>query len=328
MNTEATANTILALQRPNGAIPYDEQGGLDPWNHVEAAMGLDVAARHDAAARAYLWLRHLQNNDGSWYSQYRHGEPVNADLDANFTAYIAVGVLHHYLTTGDMTFLADLWPAVDRAITFVLTLQRESGEFAWRWSPEHGLRDTTLLAGNCSIHHALRSASTLADITGNRRPQWTESADQLQNAITTQPDSFTPKPHAMDWYYPVLGGVLEDAAATTHLAVGWNRFVVPGHGVRCVRHEPWVTGGETAELALTLAVRGDTHRASQVFATLQRLRTADGDYWTGHNYSTDNLWPLERTTWTSGAALLAHAAITGHHSTCRTFGVRSVNSVS
>ena len=52
----------------------------------------------------------------------------------------------------------------------------------------------------------------------------------------------------MDWYYPVLGGALRGAAAAERLARGWDTFVVPGLGVRCVSDQPWVTVAETCEL--------------------------------------------------------------------------------
>ncbi len=41
-------------------------------------------------------------------------------LDTNVTCYIANGVWHHYLATGDTGFLDELFPAVERAIDFAL----------------------------------------------------------------------------------------------------------------------------------------------------------------------------------------------------------------
>ena len=40
--------------------------------------------------------------------------------------------------------------------------------------------------------------------------------------------------------------------------------MVPGIGVRCVDTNPWVTGAETCELALTLDAVGDRDRSWQV----------------------------------------------------------------
>jgi hypothetical protein len=286
----ATAATIAHAQRPDGAIPHWPGGPIDPWNHVEAAMGLDVAGAHERAASAYRWLAAQQQPDSS----------LGAESDTNFTAYLAVGARHHALCTGEL----DCWPAVARAMDFVLTRQEPTGQCRWRDGP------TALLAGCASIHLSLGAAELLAD---EPRPDWAAARVRLAEAIRTRPDLFEPKPHSMDWYYPVLAGVVP----ATHLDARWAEFVVPDLGVRCVSDEPWVTGGETAELVLTLAAHG--RDAGELFDCLNRLRTPDGDYWTGWQYANRVHWPAERTTWTAGAVLLANAAISGHQPTLDVF---------
>ena len=54
-----------------------------------------------------------------------------ATLDANVTAYVATGVWHHFVTTGDAGFLESMWPVVERAMAFVLGLQTPRGEVIW-----------------------------------------------------------------------------------------------------------------------------------------------------------------------------------------------------
>lgn len=293
----ATADTIVAAQSASGGIPWYPGGALDPWNHVEAAMGLDAAGRHTNATAAYDWLARHQNPAGSWFTGYHGDAAANVELDSNFCAYLAVGVHHHCLATGDLDFHERFRPVVSRAIDFVLDSQCPDGTIEWR--PGTGI---TLLAGNCSIHHALSCALSLY----GDNPRWSTARQALGSAIVSRPELFTPKPHAMDWYYPVLVGL----RPLESLDADWDCFVT-AHGVKCVAHEPWVTGGETAELALTLAARGDITRARRVFDSLAHLRAPDSDYWTGRNYATDTLWPLERTTWTSAAVLLAAAALAG-----------------
>lgn len=124
----------------------------------------------------------------------------------------------------------------------------------------------------------------------------------------------------MDWYYPVLGGVLRGPAATARIAEGWDTFVVPGLGVRCVSDRPWVTGAETCELVLALCAIGDHDRAAELFANIQHLRHDDGGYWTGYVYPDDAFWPVERTSWTAGAVLLASAMLAGDPATTAVFG--------
>jgi hypothetical protein len=275
-------------------------------------MGLDVAGRHAEAEAAYRWLATNQNPDGSWFAEYRGGEVVDRARDTNFSAYVAVGVTHHALISDDDVFLRRLWPTVERAVEFVLRQQGHGGEIRWRPpQPE------VLLAGCCSIYHALRHASAMAVRIGRPRPSWAAAAGRLREAIVERRHLFAPKPHAMDWYYPVLCSVVSDENA---LAPQWDRFVVPGLGVRCVHDQPWVTGGETAELALTLAARGHRDRAAKLLADIRRLRHEDGSYWTGYQFANDVIWPAERTTWTAGAILLAEAALAGEPATLAVFG--------
>ncbi|HEX4704859.1 MAG TPA: prenyltransferase [Pseudonocardiaceae bacterium] len=307
----ATVGTIVAAQQRDGAIPWWPDGPIDPWNLVEAAMGLDTAGAHHEAESAYRWLADRQNDDGSFCAEY-HGDTVtDAESDTNFTAYVAVGIRHHALCTGDRGFTATMWPMVRRAIEFALTRQEPDGQCRWRSDGR-----TALLAGCASIHLSLRAAGQLAADIGAPRPDWTSARGRLRDAIRTRPDLFEPKPHAMDWYYPVLTGI----AAGEHLNERWQQFVVRGLGVRCVADEPWVTGAETAELALTLACLGRRTDAVALFDCLDRLRDQDGRYWTGYQYANRVLWPDERTTWTAGAVLLAAAALTGHLPTLDVFG--------
>jgi hypothetical protein len=44
---------------------------------------------------------------------------------------------------------------------------------------------------------------------------------------------------------------------------------------------------------------------------MQHLRADDGSYWTGYVYPDDARWPVERTTWTAAAVVLAADALSG-----------------
>ena len=54
-----TIDAIAAVQRPNGDIPWSPGNHTDPWNHVEAAMALDLGSRFADAERAYEWLEQM-----------------------------------------------------------------------------------------------------------------------------------------------------------------------------------------------------------------------------------------------------------------------------
>jgi hypothetical protein len=72
-----------------------------------------------------------------------------------------------------------------------------------------------------------------------------------------------------------------------------------------------VTGAETCELALALAAAGQREAAVEQLAAMQHLRDGDGSYWTGLVYADDARWPVERTTWTAAAVVLAADALAG-----------------
>ena len=108
IDLDALGRLIATTQKESGEIPWHEGGKTDPWDMVEAAMGLTVAGYVREARRAYEWLAAAQREDGSWYAAYRDGEPEDRTRDANMTAYIAVGVYHYYLVTRDLSFLQDV----------------------------------------------------------------------------------------------------------------------------------------------------------------------------------------------------------------------------
>ncbi|RBM18967.1 prenyltransferase [Streptomyces sp. PT12] len=322
--TAATAAGIAAAQRPDGAIPWFAGHHLDPWDHVEAAMALDTAGEHERAAAAYDWLAHHQNADGSWHAAYAEGDaarPTDLAAESNFCAYPAVGVLHHYLATGDEAFRRRMWPVVRAATEFVLALQRDGGQLGWRRDPDGTAVPDALLTGSASGYHALRCALALAELAGDPQPDWELAAGRLAHAVRRHPERFLDKSrYSMDWYYPVLSGAVTGPEASARLAARWDEFVVPGLGARCVSSDPWVTGGESAELALALWVAGAPERAAEMLRWMRHLRAPDGLYWTGYVYADDAIWPAERTTWTAGAVLLAVAALTGHGPTRTVFG--------
>jgi hypothetical protein len=317
---QATAAAIERVQLRDGSIPWHRGGHLDPWNMVEAAMGLDAARRHDAAAAAYGWLAAAQRPDGSWAAAYRGGDVEDATLDANFCAYVATGVWHHYTATGDRDALASSWPVVDRAIGFVLGLQMPGGAIAWARDSAYRAWSGALLTSSACIHLSLGAALATAAELGFERLEWELARSALAAAVAAGPAGFEDKDRfSMDWYYPVLGGVLTGAEARSHLAARWDEFVIEGRGARCVSDRPWVTTGETCELVLALDAAGERESAAHLFGWVQHLRRPSGEYWTGATWPEDVVWPRETTTWGAGAALLAADALDGSSPTSAFF---------
>jgi hypothetical protein len=306
-----TGAAIAASQLPCGAIPWPD-GHTDAWDHVECAMALVAAGELAAARRAYGWLRETQAADGSWATSWEGLTVLDPLVDVNQCAYVAVGLWHWWLATGDRTLVELLWPVTTRALDLVLRMQAPGGEVWWAREADGRIRQEALLTGSASMYQSLRCGLALARLLRQPQPDWELAAGQLQHAVAHHPEAFLDKSRfAMDWYYPVLGGAVRGPAGQEHLLRGWDAFVVAGLGVRCVCDEPWVTGAETAELAISLLTVGLTDRAEQVLREVQHLREADGSYWTGLVYDQQVRWPAERSSWTSAAMVLATDALAG-----------------
>ncbi len=321
-----TVQFILDCQRPGGEIPWFPGGHTDPWDHVEAAMGLVIGGEYAAARRAYGWLRDMQLEDGSWWAAYRDGQPdcEEGRRESNFVAYVATGVWHYYLVTEELAFLGEMWPMVERAINFVLSLQTGHGDIHWAVDRQGEAKRDALVTGCSSIFKSLECACNIARTLGEPRPAWATARDSLGHALRSRPERFdrtweSKARYSMDWFYPVLAGVLPQAEARARLRARWDEFVEEGLGCRCVADEPWVTVAESCELVLALLAAGDHARAVEIYSWLQQWRLADGSYWTGYQMVEDLLWPDEKPTWTAAAILLAADALTRHTAAAELF---------
>lgn len=308
-----TANSIASLQLDSGMIPWFEGGHCDPWNHVETAMALNVAGLHRNAERAYEWLVEMQRPEGSWNNYYLpDGSVEDIKLDTNVCAYIAAGVWHHWLCTWDRGFVDHLWPTVERALDWVLTMRNHDGTVLWACEPNSKPWDYALLTGSSSIMHSLQCGARLAELINEPRPDWAAASDVLRDVISTQSDTaFEPKIRwAMDWYYPVLTGAMTGEDAKTRIADGWETFSMEGRGIRCVSDEPWVTASETAECSIAFNAMGDVATATDLLDWTRAHRCDDGAYSTGIVYPSLERFPTgERSAYTGAAVILAADAI-------------------
>ncbi|HEX6395294.1 MAG TPA: prenyltransferase/squalene oxidase repeat-containing protein [Acidimicrobiales bacterium] len=308
-----TVDWIASIQRPDGMIPWFHGGHSDPWNHTEAAMALMLGGQRTDAERAYQWLIDSQLPNGTWCRYYLADGVEDPRRDPNVGAYVATGSWWHYLLTGDSGFLESMWPAIEKAIGFVLRLQQPGGEVLWSMDPDGHLGRYALLTSTSSIHHSLRCAVAIAEYLGYEKPEWELAADLIVEAIVHRPQSFAPKHRwAMDWYYPVLSGAVDRQSGRDRLTSRWSEFVIQGVGIRCVADQSWVTAAETAECVMALDAVGMSDEAERLLDWTRHLRDDDGAYWTGCVHPQCVRYPGgERTTYTAAAVLLADHAIYG-----------------
>ena len=311
VDIHAICNLIAQTQMTSGEIPWYPGQKTDPWDHVEATMGLGIGGYLTQVQRAFDWSARTQHQDGSWYSAYRQGVPVDKTRDANMSSYIAVGVFHHYLISNDRSFLANMWPTVSAAIDFTLGLQAPSGVIQWAISPAGDIDPMALLTGSSSIYLSLKCALAIAKILGHQKSHWQSSFIRLGDAIRQQPHLFnmTKSRYSMYWFYPILSGAVTGVQAQKRIDQYWKKYVIEERGVLCVSDQPWVTIAETSELVIALAAMGNQELAQIVFSWIVDRRYEDGTYWCGFTCPDIVIWPEEKITWTNAVALMAADAI-------------------
>ena len=311
IDVRSMAEAIVRVQKPNGEIPWSIGGKTDPWDHIESAMGLSVAGYIKEARAAFEWSASTQNPDGSFYSCYIDGQSEKCRRDPNMTSYIAHGVYHHYLVAGDSTFLEQMWPTIEAAVNYTISLQAPGGEIYWSQGPDGTVEKRALLTGSSSIYMSIRSAIAIAQCLNKKRPQWEFALRKLGKAVRRMPELFdnTKSRYSMDWYYPILSGAISEEEAKERVARFWDRFVVENWGVRCVSDRPWVTMAESSEFVLSLAGIGMFAEAEMIFRWIKDSCFDNGLYWTGVTVPDSVVWPEEQTAWTTAAVLLAGDAL-------------------
>lgn len=330
IDIQASAQRIIELQKPDGAIPWIEAGLWDPWNHGECVMALAVARRDAEVLRGLDCLEARQENDGGWTGELGAGVPLDdanrrlvvnnpaTARDTNFAGYVAIVVLRSAMALNTPDLLKRYAPMVRRAMDFVSACQTQRGDIVWR-APDAGeLMENidSLRAGNACLYKSFECAIELERRLGHDRTDWRKTRTDIGDALHDKDWRFDRygvdrRRYAMDWYYPVLAGVIPAADGRRRLEAGWARFVVDGAGCRCVADEPWVTAAETAELALACASVGWADRGLQLIRHLEPLVAANGGYWMGWQFAEEIIWPYERPGWTAAAVILAADALQG-----------------
>jgi len=228
---DLVAGLIAKTQKQSGEIPWCDGEKTDPWDHVEAAMGLGIGGYLEEARCAYEWLAQIQLDDGSFYTAYLNGVPIDRTRDTNLSSYIAVGVFHYYLITGDLIFLKKMWPAIKSAINFVLDLQAPDGEIYWAISPQGVIDSTALLTGSSSVYMSIKCALAIAKLLNENISVWRKCLDRLRHAIVNLPDRFNKKKsrYSMDWFYPILSGAVTGIKAQQRIDKYWEKFIIIHH---------------------------------------------------------------------------------------------------
>ena len=210
------AQSIKTNQLDSGAIPSNADLSHDPWDHIEAIMGLNFLNDKESSDLAFTWLKNNQNKDGSWYAKYSNNNPIELNKPTHFGPYISVAALHYYKIFSDKDKLLELWETIDSAIDFSLNLQDSNGTIPWSLDKNNQIENDFLLTGASSILKSLECAiaiSKILDLDSNKK--WTKAYELLAYAVKNPKGLFDKtidrSRFSMDWYYPIISGVLSDS---------------------------------------------------------------------------------------------------------------------
>ena len=194
-------------------------------------------------------------------------------------------------------------------------MQTDQGDICWASEEGKKVLDDSLITGSSSIYKSLECATQIYNILNEENDHIKKAKDLLKDSLINQPERYdrtweTKARYSMDWYYPILCGVLDKETSIKRVDKKWDVFIVEGMGCKCVSEEPWVTIAESCELVMALMRIGLEDKAKSLFNCLHQWRDeTDGLYWTGYVYPDKKYWPIEKPTWTAGAVLLAADSI-------------------
>ena len=299
------------VQFLSGAIPSNQDGSHDPWDHLEAVMGLSTLGLKNQALNGLHWMVANQNEDGSWYNLYQDEKPLELNKQTNYASYIAVAVWHFYLLNNDVNFLQDFWEPVKKGILFSLSLQNRNGAIAWNIDKSKKIDEDYLLTGCSSIAKSLECAIAICQVLEHKsfELKWRDAHLKLIVALENPAEIFDLKKDrsrfSMDWYYPILGGINSKHRITSLVEMIKTSFWIKGLGIKCVADEPWVTVAETSECSIAFKKIGEDKIALELLLNAIAIVDGQGIPYMGWQFDENIYWPEETPSWTAAACILA-----------------------
>ena len=286
----------------SGASPSNQDGSHDPWDHLEAVMGLTSLGYKDQALQGLHWMVANQNEDGSWYNLYQDEKPLELNKQTNYASYIAVAVWHFYLINNDVNFLQEFWEPVKKGILFSLSLQHSNGAIAWNIDEFETIDEDYLLTGCSSTAKSLECAIAICQALGNQsyESEWRIAHSKLITALENPSEIFDLKKDrsrfSMDSYYPILGGINSKKRINSLTTKIKDSFWIQGLGIKCVSDEPWVTVAETSECSIAYKKIGEDKIALELLHNAIAIVDGNGIPYMGWQFSENIYWPDETPT--------------------------------
>ena len=302
---------IKSIQYKSGAIPSNEDGTHDPWDHIESIMGLNIYKDIEASKSAFNWLTHHQNSDGSWYAKYYKTDAIEKNKPTHFSPYIAVAALHFFRIFNDINFLQSIWSSIELAVNFSVELQQDNGTIPWSINNNSQIENDYLLTGCSSILKSIECSIALSKILNKTEniEKWKKAHLLLSNAIQDPDGKFDlikdRKRFSMDWYYPILSGCLKQQEKLHYINKIFKDFYLDGIGIKWVILVPWVSVAETSEFILALMCAGYDDEAKRLLFDVLNISDEEGIPFMGWQYEQNIFWPEEKPSWTAAALMLS-----------------------
>lgn len=149
---------------------------------------LDKCGLAEFAGGFYRWAAEVQDEAGSWQQRFHMDGNLAPSwgLQIDEGGSIIWGILQHYKVTGDIEFLADLWPCVQRGVEFLLCYKDEETGLPWLsfdlWEErlgEHAYSSAAVCAG-------IEAGAKIAALLGESKElieKWLDAATKLREAI-------------------------------------------------------------------------------------------------------------------------------------------------
>lgn len=188
MSDEQTGSIIAA---PEFDEKFERCGGYSfCWGRDAAFIttALDKAGLSSLSDSFYTWTLSAQSPDGSWQQRHYHDGSLAPSwgLQIDEGSSILWGMWQHYLEKKDSRFAEQVWPAVEKGASFLISyLDAESG------LPKPSIdlweeREASHTYSSAAVYGGLTAAASFAELAG--RPElaseWKAAAERIADAIT------------------------------------------------------------------------------------------------------------------------------------------------
>lgn len=187
MSDEETGSIIAA---PEFDENFSRCGGYSfCWGRDAAFIttALDKAGLNALSDRFYAWTLSAQSPDGSWQQRHYHDGSLAPSwgLQIDEGSSILWGMWQHYLENEDSQFADQVWPAVEKGASFLMSFIDEVSGLPKPsidlWEERHASHTYS----SAAVYGGLTAAANFAELAGQKAlaKQWNAAAERISFAL-------------------------------------------------------------------------------------------------------------------------------------------------